>query len=92
MNFLHRMTGNLCSNIKQEMTKSHCFERHTMLMEWALMCFSITAETKEMLHSALGSSGSFLESKERGSSYLHSHYYTVQHCFTDVQECIVSAV
>lgn len=28
-----------------------------------------------MLHSALGSSGSFLESKERDNSYLRSYYY-----------------
>lgn len=59
-----------------------------MLKEWALMCFSITEETSETLHSALGSSGSFLEGKERDSGYVPSYsnvttvFYwdTVVHC------------
>lgn len=35
------------------------------------MCFTIKAESKEMLHSALGSSGSFLESKKKGATIIY---------------------
>ncbi len=71
------MAGKLCVNIKQEMTEKPLLwkERvqrraeHTMLKEWAFMCFAITEETNETLHSALGSSGRSLVDKERDSGY-----------------------
>lgn len=37
------------------------------------MCFTITEETSETFHSALGSSGRFLEGKERDFGYLPSY-------------------
>lgn len=53
------------------------------------MCFTITEETSETFHSALGSSGRFLEGKERDFGYLPS---SVQQWFTEKQEYFVSAL
>ena len=64
------MAGKSCVTTKQEMTEKATASKgqtltqsrieHTRLQEWALMCFTIVEETNETLHSALGSSGSFL--------------------------------
>lgn len=49
------------NNVLNERKANTVRSWHTMLKEWALMWCTITEETSETLHSALGSSGSFLK-------------------------------
>lgn len=69
MSVAHRTAGGLRINRKWQKTAavwkesiSHRTE-HTRLKEWALMCLTIIEDTSETFHSALGSSGRFLEGK-----------------------------
>lgn len=67
MSVAHRKAGGLRINRKWQKTAkqtniSHRTER-TRLKEWALMCLTIIEDTSETFHSALGSSGRFLEGK-----------------------------